>query len=547
MNRHQRRANAKLHRTTGAARAAEFVQSGVGHHQAGRLLEAEACYRQALAVQPDQVDALHLLGLIAHQNKRHDVAAELLRLALRHGGNNAVCLSNLGAVLREQGNAEEALTVLREAIRLKPDSGEAHCNLGVALRDLGRLDEAVAAYRHAIALKPDYDIAYGNLGAVLIQLGQPDEARVVLEQAVKLAPLNVTHHRYLAEVEKFSAGSARLDALEDLARNIDKLSPQGRIDLHFSLGKAYDDMGRPADAFRHFLQGNSLKRRDIAYDEAAALEGFRRIQSTFTPDFIRARRDFGIASALPVFIIGMPRSGTTLVEQILASHPDVHGAGEVKFFGQILDAVLALQGASDGYPELLPGLSEDDFREIGTRYLEKISALAPAARRIVNKTTTNFRMLGAIHLALPAAAVIHVVRNPLDTCLSCFSKQFVDAHSYSYDLTELGHYYAFYRELMVHWACILPPARILDVSYESLVADVETEARRIVAHCGLDWDPRCLEFHKTERPVLTASALQVRQPIYDRSVGRWRAYGALLEPLMKALGAEGDPIVLAAH
>jgi hypothetical protein len=219
----------------------------------------------------------------------------------------------------------------------------------------------------------------------------------------------------------------------------------------------------------------------------------------------------------------------------------------VKDFGRCLDAAKERRGASEGYPAMLPQLSQDEVRDLATQYLDRIGALAPAAKRIVNKTTTNFRMLGAIHLAFPQAAIIHVVRDPLDTCLSCFTKQFVDAHTYSYDLAELGRYYAFYRELMVHWACILPAGRILNVSYEALVADFETEARRIVAHCGVDWDPRCLEFYKTERPVLTASALQVRQPIYDRSIGRWRAYGALLDPLMKALGAEADPIVLAAR
>jgi hypothetical protein len=245
----------------------------------------------------------------------------------------------------------------------------------------------------------------------------------------------------------------------------------------------------------------------------------------------------GDPSPVPVFVFGMPRSGTTLVEQILASHPQVFGAGETDDFAR---SAAGLGERTDNLaltPEAVSSIPGERLRDLGARYVERVARTAPAAARITDKTLENFRFVGLIHLALPNAKIIHVRRHPLDTCLSCFSKLFQGHLPYTYDLAELGRYYRLYEGLMAHWRRVTPPGVMLEVRYEDVVADLEGQARRILAHCGLDWDARCLDFHLTQRSVRTASATQVRQPIYDHSIGRWRAYASFLEPLIVELGA----------
>ena len=306
--------------------------------------------------------------------------------------------------------------------------------------------------------------------------------------------------------------------------------------MHFSLGKAYADLGQNERSFRHFLVGNALKRRDTAYDEPAMLGFFDRVRAAFTPALMQSKAGLGDPSTVPVFIVGMPRSGTTLVEQILASHPNVFGAGEREDFTRAVDSLPSLNDGSLGFPEAVPALSGETLRQLGAGYLAGIAAAAPDAARITDKMPGNFPYVGLIHLTLPNARIIHLRRDPIDTCLSCFSILFAVGQPQTYDLAELGRYYRAYAALMQHWRRVLPAGVMLEVQYEDVVADVAQQARRIVAHCGLPWDDACLAFHRTQRPVRTASAAQVRQEIYPTSVGRWRRYGDLLQPLIKELG-----------
>jgi hypothetical protein len=237
----------------------------------------------------------------------------------------------------------------------------------------------------------------------------------------------------------------------------------------------------------------------------------------------------------------MPRSGTTLVEQILASHPSVYGAGELTELVDIVAGLGGPRGVFANFPENVRAMSRVQLRDLRTRYLERVSALAPAASRITDKMPANFRFAGLIHLALPNARIIHTRRDPIDTCLSCFSLLFSGDQPHTYDLGELGRYYRAYAALMEHWCGVLPQGVMIDVQYEELVTDFERQARRIVAHCGLDWDAACLDFHKTRRPVPTASAVQVRQPIYRTSIGRWQPCRDMLGPLLAALEVNSGP------
>jgi hypothetical protein len=312
------------------------------------------------------------------------------------------------------------------------------------------------------------------------------------------------------------------------------LSPREQCWVHFALAKSYDDIGEQDRGFAHLLEGNAAKRRQIEYHEARELGAMDRIREVFTAGLMDAWIGPGDPSDLPVFIVGMPRSGTTLVEQVLASHHAVFGAGERPDLALTVERLTERMGSLP-FPEAVWTLSGAELHQIGTAYVAALRMLAPDARRITDKMPANFRFAGLIPLILPRARIIHVVREPVDTCLSCFSKVFEGEQRFSYDLGELGRFHRAYQRLMAHWRTVLPANVLLEVNYEDMVGDLETAARRIVAHCGLPWDEACLEFHKTSRAVHTASVTQVRQPIYRGSVGRWRPDAALLRPLLEAL------------
>jgi hypothetical protein len=305
--------------------------------------------------------------------------------------------------------------------------------------------------------------------------------------------------------------------------------------LHFALAKARDDLGRHAEAFEHWRAANAIKRRLVAYDECMFLGMLDSLARVFTPELIASRCGAGDPSDIPVFVVGMPRSGTSLVEQIIASHPEAYGAGEKMY----LHYLLGQNFAGPDFPAHFADVRPDALRTMGSLYVTRLKADAPKARRIVDKLTANFMLCGLVRLILPNAKIIHVRRDPLDTCFSCYTNLFAQNIDYSYDLGELGRYYRAYQDLMAHWHDVLPDGAILDVSYEALVGDFEREARRIVAHTGLEWNEACLAFHRTERVVHTLSAAQVRQPLYSRAVGRAAPYAVFLEPLRKALVGRG--------
>jgi hypothetical protein len=284
-----------------------------------------------------------------------------------------------------------------------------------------------------------------------------------------------------------------------------------------------------------------MKRKRIAYDEAATLGLFDRLRSVFDRGLFEAHLGGGSRSSLPVFVIGMPRSGTTLIEQILASHPAVHGAGELSEFDRLAKQICDARGEAFRLPEGARALEPGDLLRLGESYAAGLQRLAPGAERVTDKMPANFLYAGLIHLALPHARIIHVLREPRDTCLSCYSKLFTEEQNFTYDLGELGRYYRRYTKLMTHWRDVLPDGRMLEIRYEDVIADLEGSARQLIEHCGLDWDPRCIAFHKSQRPVRTASAAQVRRPIYRTSLGRWRAYEPHLAPLLTELGVLAEP------
>jgi tetratricopeptide (TPR) repeat protein len=534
LNRH---AEAKAHHERALALAPNNAEAlnnlGNTLRALGRHAEALTRFQQALAINPGYAEIHVNAGSALLALDQPAAAMDCFERALAIKPDYAEAQYNFGIALQALKRDREAIARYELALAIRPDYVEAHNNLGNVLMEIGRFEAAMAHYDRALSLRPDFPEAHANNGTALRGLGRMEEARLAFAKAADLAPRTTRTYLDLVDCKRMLADDPYLAVMENLARDAATLDREGRIYLGFALGKAYDDLGRYADAFHCLADANALKRQSIAYDEVAALGEFDRIRTAFSPAVLRRQRT-GVASALPIFVVGMPRSGSTLVAQILASHPAVHDGGELTELPQAV-ANLSAADAPGGFPDAVAGMTDDALCRFAESYLAPLRAMAPAAARIVDKMPSNFRFAGLIHLALPGARIIHTQRDPLDTCFSCYSKLFTAGQPFAYELGELGRYYRAYEALMAHWRHVLPAGALLEVDYEAVVADLEGQARRIVAYCGLEWDDACLAFHQRRGVVRTASASQVRQPIYRTSVGRWRHYRDLLRPMLEAL------------
>lgn len=550
--------------------AQRLFEDALRHHLEGRIAKAIACYERAIALRPDHAEAHNNLAAamvsegwieaaIAHYREAlrvkpdYDEALSNLGVALLKRGklaeavachekavawrpDHAGFLYNLALALAAQGRSEDAAARYREVLALKPDHIASHNNLGNLLVDRGHLDEAILHYKQAIGLDPGNAEAHNNLGNALRCQGRFDEALLHYDRAIEIRPAFAEAHYDRVEVKDFSRGDGDLAALEALAGRA-RLPADKAAFAHFALAKALDDIGDYAKAFRELQHGNDLMRAQIGYDENAMSVLFKRVRCVFTRALMERLQGQGDPSPLPVFVLGMPRSGSTLIEQILAGHPQMDTAGELTAF----EETVAEFGV---FPELAVHLDGQTLRRIAGNYLSRLPAPDARTARIIDKLPGNFLYIGLIRLAFPNARIIHTVRDPIDTCVSCYSKLFHPGQPYSYNLGELGRYFRLYAEEMNHWRSVLSADAMLEVAYEDVVDEIEAQARRMVEFCGLPWDDRCadrcINFHRARRPVRTASAVQVRKPLFRTSVGRWRAYesgiGALLDELRGVRG-----------
>ncbi len=487
----------------------EFTKAAVG-------------FNRALALKPDYPEAYLGMARIHQEHKRLSEAESLTNKALALAPEKAEAHSLLGGIFAEAGYPDKAELAYARALALNPDLLSAHLGKGHLLMEHGQMKAAEESFRHALGLDPT------NLGARLVS------GSGAAQSSMGLDPTNLGARLALTQVKKVTKDDENMTALVQVAEKLDTMLETKAMTLHFALGKCYDDTKQYDLAMPHFLEGCRLKRKRTQYDPEDNDKVRLNICEFFSREAIENLRGEGCTSDLPIFVLGMPRSGTTLIEQILASHPLVHGAGE-------LPDLLALaakpkEGGPDGYPLSLKGITPQELKELGLRYVKGLQARQPEAKHITDKMPANFNCVGLIHLMLPNATIIHIKRNPVDTCLSGFTRLFNKSQYHSYDLAEIGRYYRNYAILMAHWRKVLPAGAFYEVQYENMVADHENEVRALLKYCKLPWDDACLDFHKTKRNIRTASVTQVRQPIYTSSVERWRKYEAHLGPLLDALG-----------
>lgn len=500
----------------------------------GRPVEAAQAFFKALALNPNYAEAFFNLGQTFLDLKLRNEALAAIHTALNLNPALSALVRRLIQVQMDRRHFIEAAATSELAIAHDPADVDSRNTLGIALSQLGRDEEALKSYEAAIEINPNSVTALNNRALLLIQLGRMDAGLAQLNEAVARAPHNAHAYYNLSRFRTFEPDDAIFDALGPIGAQRPPANPDEAAAANFALAKACADIGEFDRSFGHLARAHALLRELWPYDEKATLNGLARTGAAARRQGL-AHRTGGDPSPAPVFIVGMPRSGTSLLEQILAGSPGVHCAGEIDDLEQAIRDIGGPLAEAFERPEAIADVAPADWTRLGADYVQRIRHRAPDALRIVNKTPENFRLLSQIALSMPNAKIIHVLRDPLDTCVSCFSIRFLDNRAYAHDLGELGRYYSGYRALMRDFMTALPEGMMIELRYEDLVADIETQSRRAIDHCGLEWDPACLAFHKRERVARTASLAQVRKPLFSSSIGRWRAYEAHLGPLLAAL------------
>jgi len=530
-----KRRKKKKERNADPGAIAQLFVAANNHKLAGRLSQAEKDYRRLIRMTPDHLQAHNNLANILYDRGLLAEALIYYRGAVDLAPENSRILYNYGTCLFDHGQLQEAAEALTRVISLAPTYAEAHASLGVVCQALGDLDGALAALSEAVRLKPDYLEGHRFLGLVRKDWGDLAGALEQFDRALLCRGEDAFTWYLISRYKKYKTADDRdIGRITSILTKPD-LTPDDEVFLNFALGKIYDDLALAPEAFRHYQDGNRRKRSMLAAGPMSSGIELGRIGRIFSPELFSRLAGSGLQSALPVFIVGMPRSGTTLVEQICASHSAVWGRGELKEVSALKNSLLALAGEGSSYPECLTTMDPAWIKSLGEPYMERLGAGLPSTiLRVVDKMPTNFIELGLIRIFFPNARIIHCRRDPVDTCLSNYFQNFEEGNEFSFDLETLAFYYRKYEKLMGFWQEVLP-GTIHEICYEDLVNNFEVKARELIEFLGLNWQEECLSFYQTRRMVHTASDWQVRQPVYRSSVKRWKRYEAFLGPLLDGL------------
>tara|TARA_R110000751_G_scaffold107645_6_gene203897 strand:- start:7285 stop:9405 length:2121 start_codon:yes stop_codon:yes gene_type:complete len=498
--------------------------------------EAEFCYRKAINLNPRYADAANNLAILLISRDQYDEALRVLDDAMKSGNRTVGLYLSIGRVQLHKSNYDMARKACQLALDEESDSKAAYTLMGQIDHEMDLYADALKNFEKAIEIDPDYSEARNFYGIALKSFGRIDDARQQFEKTLEKNPSAHGAYSNIADLIRFNERPELVEQMETIFTEAENPDSERYMGLHFAIGKAYGDLGRYEESFEHISKGARMKRALLHYDEAEVKGFFEQIKSTFDAGYFSNLPYEGDATDMPLFVIGMPRSGSTLVEQIISSHPQAYGAGEIKTFSHALGSLRSRYPALPKYPALVAKMKPSQFKAASDFYLDYIKSQIKDEIRVTDKLLTNYYFVGILHTLFPKAKFIHTKRNPIDTCLSAYTKLFKDDMPHSYELGELGRYYRMYEDLMAHWHAVLPAGVMVDAVYEDVVADTEGEARRLIAHTGLEWDEACLAFHKSSRPVKTASVAQVRQPVYKTSVERWKRYETQLQPLVEALG-----------
>lgn len=518
--------------------AETYHNLGLAYVAGEDLVAATRVFKKAISLNQEQVQFRLSLGEIWIAREEYAKAEASFQAAVELEPSDALAHSGLGNALLPLGRAKESEAACRRAIELDGTLADAYANLGSVLKFQSKLAEAIDAFSTAIKLNPHHAAGYNNLGQAYVDDGNFEKATVCYQKVREIDPEIPEALVNLALLRLYS--TADKETISDLTQILERnnLRTGARAAVHFSLGKIFDDCGRYDEAFVHYARGNEIKAQGVRFDQRQHVEMLEMFRRTFTPELFSRFDGYGKASELPVFIVGMPRSGTSLVEQIVASHPSIHGAGELMHISNISQRMGTRLGSSTAYPEVVRELTAEVAGGLAQEYLAALSDFAPDATRISDKMPQNFLYLGMIAVLFPNARVIHCKRDARDVCLSNFFSLYEFGQHFAYRLSDLALYYREYEELMDYWSEHLS-LDMFEVVYEELVNDQEAQTQAIIDFMGVPWDERCLQFYTTQRSVQTLSNWQVRQPLYNRSIERWQRYRAYLGELFD--GLEGPP------
>ncbi len=508
------------------------------HQRAGRWKEAEQLYREVLRSNPTNVDALRLLGNVAMRNGRIYEAERLFRRAVANAPDFVAALLDLGLTLKSQNRLEESIDRFRQVIKLEPNNIQATHLLASTLTLTAQTYESVETYQRVLELKPKHAGAMLGLGHTLKTVGRQEEAIEAYRECIRHRPHNGEIYWSLANLKTYRLSDDDIHEMKAMVAGngeTEEVTEQSRINFLFALAKAFEDRGDFEQAWNYYHQGNSSQRLLENYDPVRTEVMNDEIIEVFTREFLAENTGLGNPSAEPIFVVGLPRSGSTLIEQILASHSQVEGTSELPYVGVVVTSLNRNRADGINYPHAVRELGAKHFTKLGSDYLDLAKIHRVEGKpRFIDKMPNNFPSIGFLNLILPNARIIDARRYPLDSCLSCYRQLFARGQNFTYDLTDIGEYFLQYERMMDHWHDVLP-GRCLTVQYEEVVMDFETQVRRLLEYCELPFEEACINFHQTERPVRTASSEQVRQPVYSKSVNFWRNHEAYLDELIEVL------------
>ena len=489
----------------------EHIQYVVDIFNSGNLSKAELLTKKLINNNPKVVFLYNLLGLILVEQKKNDQAMKCYEKGIKIDPSFGIIYNNIGLLFYKQktaDNIKKAENFYKKAISLDKKIPEPHNNLGNLYDYLNKVKDAIDCYKRAIDINARFSYAHHNLGTAYVTIGKFNEAKKHFKESLKLNPNFSVTHRSLSRITKYTDNNAHFNELKKIYKNININDSEKRIELGFSLGKAYEDTKNFDKSFAHYKEANFLQRKKIDFSLKLAKEKFEEIKSIYNKKLFDKYKNSGCSDRSPIFIIGMPRSCTTLVEQILSSHSKVYGAEEVEFIPHLIKK----------------NFDKNNLKKIGEEYIVKIKAIANNSDRVTDKLPINFLYLGFIKLILPNAKIVHCYRNPRDNCLSIFKNYFRSQKlTFAYDMNEIVEYYNFYDDLMKHWINLFPNF-IFQIKYENLISNTETEIQNLLTNCDLDWSNDCLNFYNNKKPIKTASDFQARSKIYNSSIDSWKNY-----------------------